>query len=226
MKIVEGIHWITGVTGNCFLIVDSELTLIDTGLPRNTRKIVEYISGELHRQPSELKTIILTHSHYDHVGCACELKDRTGALLAAHPGDAGFIDGTKSPPRPKGGVGILFKLLSPLIRAKKVKIDLMLNDGDKIAGMTVVHVPGHTPGSIALLDPVRKVLFTGDALTFRDGKVTASPERFTTDPELARQSVAKMKTLDFDTMLGGHGEPLTPNAAARVREFDEARPRQ
>lgn len=224
MKVVEGIHWIEGLTGNCFVIVDRELTLIDTGLPRNTKKIIDYISRELHRQPSELKTIILTHSHYDHVGCARELKERTGALVAAHPEDAGFIDGTKSPPAPKGGVGILFKLLAPLIRAKKVKIDLMLNDGDVVAGMKVVHVPGHTPGSIALLDPVRKVLFTGDALTFRNGRVTAPPGKFTIDPELAMRSVAKMKMLDFDTMLGGHGEPLTPNAAARVREFDETRP--
>jgi glyoxylase-like metal-dependent hydrolase (beta-lactamase superfamily II) len=226
MEIIEGIHWIKGVNGNCFLVVGSELTLIDTGLPRNTKKISDYISRELHREPSELKTIILTHYHIDHVGCARELKDRTGARVAAHPEDAGFIDGTKPTPGPKGGVRILFKLLSPFMRAKKVKIDLLLNEGDIVAGLKIVRVPGHTPGSIALLDPARKVLFTGDALTFRDGRVTAPPGRFTMDPELARRSIMKIKTLDFDTMLGGHGEPLTPNASARVREFDVTRPQQ
>jgi glyoxylase-like metal-dependent hydrolase (beta-lactamase superfamily II) len=226
MEIVKGIHWIKGVNGNCYLLDDSELTLIDTGMPRNTRKIIDYISQELRRQPSELKTIILTHCHIDHIGCARDLRDKTCASVAAHPEDAGFIDGTKIPPAPKGGIRILFKLLSPFMRPRKVNIDLLLKEGDIVAGMRVVHVPGHTPGSIALLDPVRHVLFTGDALTFRDGRVTAPPERFTMYPELARRSIAKIKTLDFDTMLGGHGGPLTPNASPRVREFDEARPQQ
>jgi glyoxylase-like metal-dependent hydrolase (beta-lactamase superfamily II) len=223
MKIVEGVHWIEGVNGNCFLIVDNDLTLIDTGLPRSAKKIIKYISQELHRKPSELKTIVLTHHHVDHVGGARDLKNRTSAMVAAHPEDAGFIDGTKRAPRPKGGIGVLFKLLSPFMRAKKVKVDLLLNEGDSIAGLKVVHVPGHTPGSIALLDPARKVLFTGDALTFRDGRVTPPPARFTTQPELAKRSIAKVKSLDFETMLAGHGEPLTPNASAIVREFDETR---
>jgi hydroxyacylglutathione hydrolase len=219
MEIVEGVHWIKGVNGNCFIVVDDELALVDTGFPRNTKKIIEFIERDLHRDPSELKTIVLTHSHYDHVGCACELRDRTGAKVAAHTEDAGFIEGTKRRVAPRGGVRILIALLSPFMRVKKVKIDLLLNDGDTVAGMKVVHVPGHTLGSIALLDPARRVLFSGDALTFRDGKVTPPPRGFTADAELARQSIAKIGSLEFDTMLGGHGDPLTPNASERVREF-------
>lgn len=220
MQIVKGIHWIEGVNGNCFLVDDSELALIDTGLPRNTKRIIDYISRELHRQPSELKTIILTHCHADHVGCACKLKDGTGAEVAAHKEDAGFIDGSKPALGPRGVIRILFKLLSPLMKVKKVRVDLLLDEGDTIAGLQVVHVPGHTPGSIALLDPVRRVLFTGDALMYRNGKVTPPPERFAWDPGLVKRSVEKIGTLDFDTMLGGHGEPLTLNASARVRAFN------
>ncbi len=226
MQIVPGVHWIKGVNGNCFIVADDELALIDTGFPRNTRKIIEYIKQDLHRDPSELKTIILTHSHFDHVGCASELREITGARVAAHPEDAGFIEGTRRHAAPWGATRILITLLSPFIRAKKVKVDLLLNDGDTVAGMKVVHVPGHTPGSIALLDPVRSLLFSGDALTFRDGRITPPPRRFTPDAELAKRSITKIGSLEFDTMLGGHGDPLTPNASARVREFVANRPQQ
>jgi glyoxylase-like metal-dependent hydrolase (beta-lactamase superfamily II) len=168
MKIVEGVYWIKGANANCFMVVDDELTLIDTGFPRNAKKIIEFIKQDLHRDPSELKTIVLTHSHYDHVGCASELRERTGARVAAHPEDAGFIEGTKRPVPPKGAARILVALISPFMKPKRVKVDIRLNDGDAVAGMKVVHVPGHTPGSIALLDPMRRVLFSGDALMFRN----------------------------------------------------------
>lgn len=220
MEVVEDVHWIEGVTGNCFIVADNELTLIDTGLPGSAKKIVKFIEDDLHRDLSGLKTIVLTHSHYDHMGGASELKTRTGARVAAHQEDAGFIEGAKRPAPPKGGVRILFALLSPLVKPKRVKVDRLLKDGDMVGGMKVVHVPGHTLGSIALLDPVRGVLFSGDALTFRNGKVTPPPLRFTVDSELARQSIAKIGSLEFDTMLGGHGDPLMPNAASKVREFD------
>ncbi len=208
------------------MVVNDELALIDTGFSRSTKKIIRFIEQDLHRSPSELKTIVLTHSHYDHVGSAYQLRERTGARVAAHPKDAGYIEGTMRPAPPKGGLGILIALLSPFVRAKKAKVDLLLNDGDSVAGMKVIHVPGHTPGSIALLDPVRKVLFSGDAVMFRNGKVTPPPRGFTPDIGLAMESIAKIGLLEFDTMLGGHGDPLTPKASERVREFVNNRSRQ
>ena len=105
------------------------------------------------------------------------------------------------------------------MKVQPFQIDLVLNDGDKIAGLAVIHVPGHTPGSIALYDPKRKVLFTGDTLRYRDGKVEGPPKKFTMDPERVQQSIEKLKSLDFDIMLGGHGEPLKHDASAKVREF-------
>lgn len=219
MEVVPGIHWIEGVNGNCYLIVDKELTLIDTGLPRNTKKILRYITEEVHRQPSDLKTIVLTHFHIDHIGNAERLRVITGAKIAAHPEDVQYIEGRMAMPGPKGAIGILFKLMAPLMRVTKFKVDAFANEGGLIAGLEVVHVPGHTPGSIALRDQDKKVLFTGDALTYRSGKVTGPPSKFTMNPERARGSIERMKSLEFEVMLGGHGEPLLPNASARVREF-------
>jgi hydroxyacylglutathione hydrolase len=221
MEVASGIHWIQGINGNCYIIDDSFLTLIDTGFPRKTKKILRYITDELHRQPSELTTIILTHSHYDHIGNAEQLRTITGAKIAAHPVEALYIKRKKQPPLPSGGMGILFKVLSPLIKVQPFNVDISLKENEEIGGLITVYSPGHTPGSICLYDPKRKVLFTGDALRYNNGSIEGPSKRFSMDLVSAYNSIQKLKTFDFDIMLSGHGTPLTENASARVREFAE-----
>ena len=221
MEVVSGIHWIEGVNGNCYLLVDTQLTLIDTGLPRKVKKILRYITQELHRQPSELTTIILTHSHFDHIGNAEQLRTITGAKIAAHPEDALYIERKKQPSLPPGGMGIIFKLLSPMIKVQAFTVDISLKENEEIAGLTTVYTPGHTPGSICLYDQKRKVLFSGDTLRYVNGIIEGPSERFSVDPVGARNSIQKLKTLDFNIMLSGHGTPLTKDASIKVREFAE-----
>jgi glyoxylase-like metal-dependent hydrolase (beta-lactamase superfamily II) len=95
LEVAPGIHWIEGINGNCYLLVDKEITLIDTGLPHKAKKILRYISDELHRAPSDLKMIVLTHCHVDHIGNARELRNLTGAKIAAHKDDAVYISGKR-----------------------------------------------------------------------------------------------------------------------------------
>jgi len=219
-EIVPSIHWVQGVNANCYVLVGEELTLIDTGMAKKPQKIQAYITGELHRSLSDVKTIILTHAHSDHTGGARDLRRMTGAKVAIHAGDADYLSGTKKMPIPKGVVGVLFKTLGPLVTAERVKPDIILNDGDIISGLKVIHIPGHTPGSIALLDSARKVLFTGDTLRYRNGMVEGPVERFTPDMTMALKSVEKLKALEFDVMLCGHGTPLKGNAGEMVRKFE------
>ena len=101
MEIVPGIHQVDWVNGNCFIIVRDELTLIDTGMPKNSAKIVKYIQDILKRKPSEIKTIVLTHFHIDHVGDAGDLKKLSGAKVAIHEADADYVAGRKTPPVPE-----------------------------------------------------------------------------------------------------------------------------
>jgi glyoxylase-like metal-dependent hydrolase (beta-lactamase superfamily II) len=95
----------------------------------------------------------------------------------------------------------------------------LIDEGDSLSGLTVLHMPGHTMGSIALYDPKRKVLFIGDTLGCRDGVVQGPSENVTIDMKQAYKSIEKLKNLDFSIMLSGHGEPLTKNASVRVTEF-------
>jgi glyoxylase-like metal-dependent hydrolase (beta-lactamase superfamily II) len=219
MEIVPGIHWIEGITGHCYIVVDKELTLIDTGMPYKTKKILRYITDDLQRTPSELKTIVLTHCDIDHIGNALELRNLTGAKMAAHPQDAEVIAGKKIRMTPNGGMRILFKLLRLFMRVKPFQVDIMLKEGDSLSGLTVLHMPGHTQGSIALYDSKRKVLFIGYMLGCRNGVVQNPSKSVTMDMKQAYRSIEKLKDLDFTVMLSGHGEPLRSNASAKVTEF-------
>jgi len=207
------------VNANSYLIVGDGLTLIDTGMPHNAKKILDYISRKLRRQPSDLETIIITHCHIDHTGSANELRRLTKAKVAVHQEDADFVAGKKPMPPPKGAISFLFKAFSPFFKFTPVQPDIALKENDKVGRLIVIHTPGHTPGSISLYDSDRKVLFAGDTVRFIKGKVEGPPKMFTLDMHLARQSIEKISQLDFDVMLSGHGEPLKPNACSRVKEF-------
>lgn len=222
MEIIEGIHRVDEASANMahanvyLLINGKELTVIDTGTSGNAQKTVDYIQ-KLGHQPTDVKTIILTHCHMDHMGSAKELKDLTNAKVAVHTEDADYVSGKKPLPKPKN---ILFRAVSSFVKPAPVQVDVILKEGDKIAGLVVIHTPGHTPGSIMLLDEERKVLFAGDTLRYDGKKVSGAPEQFSTDPNQIRESIAKASTLNFDVMLPGHGETLKPNASEEIKKFN------
>jgi glyoxylase-like metal-dependent hydrolase (beta-lactamase superfamily II) len=62
--------------------------------------------------------------------------------------------------------GVLFKAMSPFFRFKSVEPNMILQENDKVGRLTVIHTPRHTPGSVSLYDPERKVLFVGDTIRF------------------------------------------------------------
>jgi glyoxylase-like metal-dependent hydrolase (beta-lactamase superfamily II) len=224
MEIVEGIHRVDEASANMahsnvyLLIEGDELTVIDTGTAGNAKKIVDYVQ-KIGRQPSNVSTIILTHCHMDHAGSVKELKDLTGAKVAVHEEDADYVSGKKPLPKPKN---ILFRAFSSFIKLTPVQPDIILKDNDKIGPLTVIHTPGHTLGSIALLDGGKKVLFAGDALRFDGEKLSGSSELFTLDMKKAKESIGKISALSFDVMLCGHGEPLKPNASEAVKKYYES----
>ena len=224
MEIVEGIHRVDEASANMahsnvyLLIEGDELIVIDTGTAGNAKKIISYLQ-KIGRQPSNVSTIVLTHFHMDHAGSVKELKDLTNAKVAVHAEDADYVSGKRPLPKPKN---VLFRAVSSFIKFTPVQPDTILEDNDKIGQLTVIHTPGHTLGSIALLDEAKKVLFAGDALRFDGKKLSGPPEQFTLDPNKAKESIGKISALSFDIMLCGHGEPLKPNASDAVKKYCES----
>ncbi|HTY52793.1 MAG TPA: MBL fold metallo-hydrolase [Methanomicrobiales archaeon] len=218
MEIVPGVHSVEGIHGNSYLVARDGLVLIDTGMPGNGGKITGYIREILGKDPSAVQTILLTHFHIDHIGNVAELRKLTNAKVAIHEADAPYLSGEKPMPMPKKR-SLLRQILRFFIRVAPVRPDILLHDGDTIAGFTCVHTPGHTPGSTCFYDPEKKVIFVGDAIVTPGGAVHGPVEEYSADPVQAKASLRKIAALDFDTLLSGHGEPVRQGAAEKVREL-------
>ncbi len=135
--------------------------------------------------------LILTHQHMDHVGSA------ENVLLAA-PDAMGYAGAADIPQ---------IRVSRPLTAAE---------DGDDIFGLRVVATPGHTAGSISVLDEIGGVFIAGDALRTEDGQVTRPGDRNTADSAMATESIVKIGGLSFETLLVGHGEPILTGASGLV----------
>ena len=203
VQITDGVLRVSARIANVYLVVaDDGLLLVDTGMPGNARRILRFIE-RMGRRPSELHDIVITHCDIDHVGSAAELKRLTGARVAIHELDASVLSGEQRPQ--KGGLWMV--AIYRLLRFRPVAADVRLRDGDTIGGLHVMHVPGHTAGSIAL---VREdgVVFSGDALlSDKNGNVLPPDPRLALDPGQASASAEMIRARCSRLLLPGHGAP-------------------
>jgi glyoxylase-like metal-dependent hydrolase (beta-lactamase superfamily II) len=215
MEIIKGVYQIEGLKGsNAYLVEDmGTLILIDTGTPGNEKKITEEIQ-RIGYQLTDVSAIVLTHWHVDHVGSLKKMKEITNAKVAVHEADADFVAGKK--PQPKSD-NLIIRLYLAVVKAKPVDVDLVLKDGDKVGRLIVIHTPGHSEGSITLLDSERKVLFVGDTLVTKNNSIKLPP--LILDKAQERASIEKLSTFDFDNMLSGHGNPIINNASSKLKNF-------
>lgn len=209
---------------NVYVLRGDGVSLVDAGFPLDGRRIVK----ALDRSPPS--TIIATHYHIDHIGPMARLKHRYGAVVAAHSLDAEVMEGAApyevyklDPLR-----AAYYRLLSPLYRYEHVGVDLRLEEGNVIpafGGLVVVHLPGHTAGSVALYQPDRRLLFSGDTIRNERGVLEGPPPQFTPDVALALGKIReKILPLEFDALLPGHGRPLLRGASEAVAAMVEGMP--
>ena len=105
------------------------------------------------------------------------------------------------------------------MRFNRVKADILLKNSDTIDGLTVIHTPGHTDGSICLYLPGR-ALFVGDALLTADKQGLSLPRRsMSTDLDQAKESIKKISELNYSVLLPGHGPPIERNASTIAKGF-------
>jgi glyoxylase-like metal-dependent hydrolase (beta-lactamase superfamily II) len=228
MEIIAGVYLLSGFLGagvwgaNVYLLVDDGLTLVDTGFFGRADRILEQIE-ELGYSPSDIKRIIITHHHADHIGSLAALKKVTQAEVIAHPADAPYIDGTLPQPGPSRPqwLGKLLARFSWLWVTEPVVVDTLVSDGDELpilGGIKVLHTPGHTPGSICLYLEDKDLLIAGDLLANRFG--LRLPSRgFTVGMAQEVQSVKRIASLEFDIICFGHGSPITRQAHQAVADF-------
>ena len=226
MEVIAGVHTIEGLgIGRAYLYLEADsLTLIDTGLAGSADRILAAIEA-LGRRPQDLRQVVVTHHHRDHAGSLADVVERTDAQVLVHAIDAPVVRGDAPPPVPAGIGALLARRAQP---AKPARVDRELQDGDEIdldGRATVVHVPGHTAGSIALYLPARRLLFAGDAATGVLGVgAPAGPfGMFNENASQVKDSFRKLAALDFDVACFGHGKPLDRDASREFRIYAERR---
>lgn len=198
---------------------DEGITLIDTGLPNKEDRVLEGLRS-MGRSPSDVRAIMLTHSHADHAGSASALKGETGATVFASEVDAPAIRGDEpSPPPP---VFFRFPFLKPLARmganAVGIDVDRFVSEGMRLPGdLTAYETPGHTEGHISyLLDRGNGVLFVGDAAAHRKGTVVRG--FFNAPTTTIDASIRRLAALKFELACFGHS-PALGEARQAFRAF-------
>ncbi len=204
MQVAEGIHRVDGLVASNAYVVEAPggLVLVDTGIAPAARRVLAFLA-RLGRRPEDLTDIVVTHCDIDHVGGAAAVRAATGARLAVHADDADVVAGRRPPV--KGGPAM--RVIVRAARFRPAEPDVLLTDGDVVAGLRVLHVPGHTPGSVAVVRD-DGVLLSGDALLGdRHGRVRPPDPRLALDRDGAARSARLLRAQGCHLLLPGHGRP-------------------
>ncbi|HLS73090.1 MAG TPA: MBL fold metallo-hydrolase [Actinomycetaceae bacterium] len=234
-EVAPGVHLVSRAHVNCYLVEDDDgVTLVDAGLPAMWGQLGQALRS-IGRRPSELRALVLTHAHFDHVGLARRLQQRLGLPVWAHAADhhlaahpyryAHENPRAAYPVKHPAALPILLKVAGAgalWVRGVRDVRELQTGTTLPLPGRPrVLATPGHTYGHVALHLPDRDAVLSGDAL------VTLDPYTARTGPRI----VAGAATADFEqnlrtldaigetgagVVLPGHGEPWREGAAEAV----------
>jgi hydroxyacylglutathione hydrolase len=199
---------------NAYLIkTDAGFVLVDTGMRGNRARLERGLRAAGCR-PGNLKLIVVTHGDADHAGSAAALRKIYGTKIAMHADEVpaveqGNLFASRGAPQHLGR-----RLLKPLMslfrlrKADRFTPDLVLKDGDRLDAYgvpaRVLHVPGHSRGSIGILTD-DGAFVSGD---FLENRRHPSIATLVDDPEALKRSYERVKTFDVRTVYPGHGRPF------------------
>ncbi|HEY8584906.1 MAG TPA: MBL fold metallo-hydrolase [Capillimicrobium sp.] len=207
--------------------------LIDAGFPGDFDAFQQEL-GETGHALADLRAVLITHAHIDHLGFADRVRQDAGVPVHVPQGDAELarspLKAAKSERNPLAYVaregatrslylGALRKLA---IRAKYLGEFETYGPGDALpGGLRAIACPGHTFGHSAILDASRSVLFAGDAFVTRDPYTGRTGPRIvaraaTADAAMAMRSLTALEETGAQTVLTGHGEPWTDGVSRAV----------
>ncbi|WP_048146461.1 MBL fold metallo-hydrolase [Pyrococcus abyssi] len=195
-EVIPGIYRIFDTFVNVYIVDRGDhLVLVDTGIESTCEKIIEAVK----KLGKPLKAVILTHGHMDHTGSLRCLKEVLNPIVASQEEEVEMIE-----------------------RNTGVKVDVKLKDGELFEGFRVLHKPGHTKGSICLLDEDSKSLFVGDLVVEENGKLKEVPHQYSMDPEMNRKRIIELLEVEFENLMPAHGNPIIGKGKEKIRELVES----
>lgn len=178
------------------------------------------ITGFLQRENVHIDLIVCTHWHGDHAGNLKKLKEMLGVPAAMHPADIPFVEGEKEIPFPDR----IPEDIRRHVQLETCRVDRCLADGEYVAAdVRVIHLPGHTPGSIGLLVN-DELLISGDCLIGRNemnpkmglDELNLPMKLFCMDYDAAVESLHRLLDFKFDAILTGHGVSVSENGRIKL----------
>ena len=237
MELAPGIRRIGSASlVNSYLLEEGgEVAIIDAGAPGLWKQVPPELAA-MGRTLEDVRAIVLTHGHRDHIGYAERGRREHGWPVLVHEADEALAKGEAKNPASMPRVRIAPMLgfawwaaRHGLLRVPPLAVVATFGDGatlDVPGSPRVILAPGHTPGSAALHVPSRNALFVGDVMAtysptdgFRGPQVAA----FSADYAQALASLARLEGLPARLVLPGHGDMFGDGIDEAVRLAREAR---
>lgn len=200
------------------------LVVIDTGTSAKHINLLGKGLSEKGWSFADIKHILITHCHYDHIGGLAYLQTKTDAPTYAHSADIPIIQGEKIPDFPPAEeLGIFNRRIRRMIMKRKFpsgRVDVELRDqqvlGDIMPNLTVIHLPGHSYGQVGFWLPDERLLIGGDVMFNTPLGMTMPFRVASPDWAEAKRSIKRVAGMDVKAICVGHGRPVLQNAHERI----------
>ena len=238
MKIADGLHRVGPGNVNCYVLEEGgSVTIVDAGMPGMYSDLVAELSA-MGRTLADVRALVLTHGHSDHIGFAERVRTERGVPVSIHELDAAMARGedkggqrSAGPIKPLALLRFLwFGIRKGAFRTPTVGVVSTFGDGatlDVPGSPRVILVPGHSPGSAVLHVPARDTLLIGDAIateSVANGSTGPMIAPFSADPAQALASLERLEGIEAQWVLPGHGQPWTGGVAEAIRRVRAAGP--
>jgi glyoxylase-like metal-dependent hydrolase (beta-lactamase superfamily II) len=220
---------------NCYLIDAPRRAIIDTGTASVPRATLLPTLEEVGWQPADLRVIINTHLHGDHAGGNADMLEASGGGVHIHRADAEFTDRDRYLEKYGRDALRLMGQADQIPRTEAIQLQQLgrewgverrLDEGDVVdlgddVRLTVVHTPGHTPGSASFYWESESILFSGDAVNGRGGRSPGFPLYFDAADYLS--SIRRLRDMPIQTLAQAHRYRWSAATREAVRSGPEVR---